>query len=238
MSTPVEAKPVLKPPELTAPQYAILAEAQRKKRALAETRIKYNDLVEENTRLLEEREQSEKMTYEVRLPPHHQLKGGVCCQIQHARFLIKWTILIASLCIQVTESMRRDIFTKNEKIGELQAALSDQAASFDIQMQTQCAALEDKLTQEQRAAQETEEKLREEVEGLTKELLELDKFTQEKGDLERSRLRMRAETDELKCKCEEVAQEEERRYIQGTVALQKSYDQKCEKLKKRHAVVV
>jgi hypothetical protein len=52
-------------PELTATQYVILAEAQRKKRALAETRIKYNVLVEENKRLLEEREHTEKVTYEV-----------------------------------------------------------------------------------------------------------------------------------------------------------------------------
>jgi hypothetical protein len=53
-------------PALTAEQYVILAEAQRKKRALAETRLKYNVLVEENKRLLEEREQAEKNTYEVR----------------------------------------------------------------------------------------------------------------------------------------------------------------------------
>jgi hypothetical protein len=52
-------------PELTATQFVILAEAQRKKRALAETRIKYNVLVEENKRLLEEREHTEKITYEV-----------------------------------------------------------------------------------------------------------------------------------------------------------------------------
>jgi hypothetical protein len=51
--------------DLTATQYVILAEAQRKKRALAETRVKYNVLVEENKRLLEEREHTERVTYEV-----------------------------------------------------------------------------------------------------------------------------------------------------------------------------
>lgn len=55
--------------DLTAEQYVILAEAQRKKRALAETRVKYNELVTENKRLLEEREQTEKVTYEVRVAP-------------------------------------------------------------------------------------------------------------------------------------------------------------------------
>jgi hypothetical protein len=53
-------------PELTAAQYVILAESQRKKRALAETRVKYNALVLENKRLLEERAEAEKATFEVR----------------------------------------------------------------------------------------------------------------------------------------------------------------------------
>lgn len=52
-------------PELNATQYVILAENQRKKRALMETRIKYNALVEENKRLLLEREESEKAAFEV-----------------------------------------------------------------------------------------------------------------------------------------------------------------------------
>lgn len=52
-------------PELTATQYVILAESQRKKRALMETRIKYNALVDENKRLLREREESEKAAFEV-----------------------------------------------------------------------------------------------------------------------------------------------------------------------------
>jgi hypothetical protein len=69
MSAPADAgKPSAaagKSPALTAEQYVILAEAQRRKRALAENRIKYNELVEENRRLLEERHESEKTTYEV-----------------------------------------------------------------------------------------------------------------------------------------------------------------------------
>jgi hypothetical protein len=52
-------------PELTAAQYVILAESQRKKRALAEARIKYNALVEENRRMLREREEAEKTAFEV-----------------------------------------------------------------------------------------------------------------------------------------------------------------------------
>lgn len=52
-------------PELNATQYVILAESQRKKRALMETRIKYNALVEENKRLLRERKESEKAAFEV-----------------------------------------------------------------------------------------------------------------------------------------------------------------------------
>lgn len=64
-------------PELTATQYAILAEAQRKKRALAETRIKYNVLVEENKRLLEEREATERTTYEVPFSCNPRSVGNV-----------------------------------------------------------------------------------------------------------------------------------------------------------------
>jgi hypothetical protein len=54
-------------PELTAAQYVILAESQRKKRALAETRVKYNALVLENKQLLEERAEAEKTAFEVRV---------------------------------------------------------------------------------------------------------------------------------------------------------------------------
>lgn len=53
-------------PELTAAQYVILAESQRKKRALAEARLKYNALVDENKRMLQEREEAEKTAFEVR----------------------------------------------------------------------------------------------------------------------------------------------------------------------------
>jgi hypothetical protein len=53
-------------PELTAAQYVILAESQRKKRALAEARLKYNALVDENKRMLQESEEAEKTAFEVR----------------------------------------------------------------------------------------------------------------------------------------------------------------------------
>jgi uncharacterized protein (DUF2344 family) len=53
-------------PELNAAQYVILAESQRKKRVLAETKVKNNALVVENKRLLDERVESEKAAYEVR----------------------------------------------------------------------------------------------------------------------------------------------------------------------------
>ena len=52
-------------PELTSTQYVILADSQRKKRALAETRLKYNSLVDENKRLLLDRNESERQTFEV-----------------------------------------------------------------------------------------------------------------------------------------------------------------------------
>lgn len=51
--------------ELTSTQYVILADSQRKKRALAETRLKYNSLVDENKRLLLDRNESERQTFEV-----------------------------------------------------------------------------------------------------------------------------------------------------------------------------
>lgn len=62
-AAPSESPPL---PELTAAQYVILAESQRKKRALAEARLKYNALVEENKRMLAEREEAEKTAFEVR----------------------------------------------------------------------------------------------------------------------------------------------------------------------------
>ena len=66
---PAKASPPAPPepaplPELTAAQYVILAESQRKKRALAEARLKYNALVEENKRMLQDREDSEKTAFE------------------------------------------------------------------------------------------------------------------------------------------------------------------------------
>lgn len=66
-SSPTKAPPEKSPalPELTAAQYVILAESQRKKRALSEARLKYNALVEENKRMLQEREEAEKTAFEV-----------------------------------------------------------------------------------------------------------------------------------------------------------------------------
>ena len=72
-AAPSEPPPL---PELTAAQYVILAESQRKKRALAEARLKYNALVEENKRMLEEREEAEKTAFEV-----HHIQASVSSMI-------------------------------------------------------------------------------------------------------------------------------------------------------------
>lgn len=50
---------------LTATQYIILSENQRKKKALFETKSRYNSLVEENKQLLAERENAANESYEV-----------------------------------------------------------------------------------------------------------------------------------------------------------------------------
>lgn len=60
---------------------------QRKKKALFETKARYNSLVEENKQLLAERENAANESYEV------------------------------------TEYLRREILSKNERIGELEAQL-------------------------------------------------------------------------------------------------------------------
>ena len=129
--------------------------------------------------------------------------------------------------------MRRDIFNKNEKITALQAALHELGTTHEAQLRSQRNEGKDRLAEERATALDTQEQLRAEVDSLTKELSELEKFTAEKDELEKSRLRMRAETDELKTKLEETEAAGERQYIQGTMTLKKGYEQKFEEMKKR-----
>ena len=135
--------------------------------------------------------------------------------------------------MQVTEAMRRDIFNKNEQIVELQNTLAEKQASFDVQLRTTVGALEQRLSEHEAASKRSEEMLRSEVASLTKELSDLEAFTQAKEDLERSQLNMRAENDALKAKLDKAEQEEERRYVYGTMTLKREYEQKMEELKKR-----
>ena len=81
--------------------------------------------------------------------------------------------------LQVTEAMRRDIFAKNERISELQAALASQEASFSAKLDTQKVELEEKLAQQESSAQEAEDKLQGEVDSLTRELAELEAIQKE-----------------------------------------------------------
>lgn len=133
--------------------------------------------------------------------------------------------------------MRRDIFAKNERIAELQATLASQEATFSAKLDTQKVELEEKLAQQESSAQEAEDKLQGEVDSLTRELADLEAFTRAKEDLERSQLAMRAENDSLKAKLDKAEQEEERRYIHGTMTLKREFEQKVEELKKRCALL-
>ena len=128
--------------------------------------------------------------------------------------------------MQVTESMRRDIFIKNEKLAELQTELARQETAATAKLEAQKSELEEKLGQQESAAQEAEDKLQGEVDSLTRELADLEAFTRAKEDLERSQLAMRAENDALKAKLDKAEQEEERRYIHGTMTLKREFEQK------------
>eukprot|EP00892_Ulva_mutabilis_P000632 jgi/Ulvmu1/1056/UM105_0014.1 len=185
-------------PELNATQYVILAESQRKKRALMETRIKYNALLEENKRLLREREESEKAAFEV------------------------------------TETMRRDILTKNDRIAELESSLADQKASYEAQLRQVTQKMEAGISQKNLQLQELEGNYQEQVDSLKKELKDVEQFCREKEELEKDRLRMHAENDSLQNKLEEVERQQEHNFIQGTMRLKKEYEQKMEELTKRY----
>jgi hypothetical protein len=129
--------------------------------------------------------------------------------------------------------MRREIFTKNEKIVKLETELQNQAAAYELQLNALREEHNDKARQQRLAAQETDDKLRQEVALLSKELQEVEKFVQEKEELERLRLKDRADIEALNTKLQEMEAEQERRYIQGTMALKKGFEQKYEDLKKR-----
>ena len=132
--------------------------------------------------------------------------------------------------------MRRDIFTKNERVAALQAQLESQAAAAELQLNAQREELTERARALAAAAGEREAALTRQVDALTTELSDLEKFSREKEELERSRLRMRAEIDALQTKLEEAEAAEERRYIQGTMTLKKGFEQKYEELKKRCAL--
>jgi septal ring factor EnvC (AmiA/AmiB activator) len=129
--------------------------------------------------------------------------------------------------------MRREIFTKNEKLVKLESELQDQAAAYELQLSVLREEFGDKARKQRLSAQETEDKLQKEVDMLGKEIQEVEKFVHEKEELERARLRARADIEALNTKLEEMEAEHERRYIQGTMALKKGFEQKYDELKKR-----
>eukprot|EP00873_Tetraselmis_striata_P041509 jgi/Tetstr1/461773/TSEL_006861.t1 len=181
---------------LTATQYIILSENQRKKKALFETKARYNSLVEENKQLLAERENAANESYEV------------------------------------TEYLRREILSKNERIGELEAQLQQTEVDWDSD---RTRLLEDKeeavrlLVDEATAREEELQALVVELQGNLENIAD---FKQRKDDVENELVRLRAENEELKEELETQSQELERKYIEQNARLKHEYEQRLDELKK------
>jgi hypothetical protein len=66
--------------------------------------------------------------------------------------------------------MRRDIYKKNERIAAIENELEQQQLASDAQLQNMQTKLEGKLASHQLREQETEAKLRDQVDSLTVQL--------------------------------------------------------------------
>lgn len=66
--------------------------------------------------------------------------------------------------------MRRDILTKNERIAELEASMTDQKNSYETKLQNLTHKLETSVTQKTIQLQDSEAAYQEQVEALKKEL--------------------------------------------------------------------
>lgn len=182
--------------ELTATQYVILAENQRKKRALAEAKQKFNALAEENKTLLKQFDELQKETYEV------------------------------------TEALRRELLTKNEKIGTLENEVSTLKEDHEqdvIRLQTEAATREARIMGDATAKQK---ELQGKIDSLTTELNNVLEFKSRQHEVEHEVLRLKEENQELKEKLEQQRQDLERYYIELNTKMRKEYEQKLEELKK------
>lgn len=66
--------------------------------------------------------------------------------------------------------MRRDILTKNERIAELEASITDQRNSYETKLQNLTHQMETGLTQKRIQLQDSEANYQEQLEALKKEL--------------------------------------------------------------------
>lgn len=78
--------------------------------------------------------------------------------------------LIFGAFLQVTETMRRDILTKNERIAELDTSLAEQKNSYEAKLKAVTQKLETSLSQKKLQLQESEANYQEQVDALKKEL--------------------------------------------------------------------
>ena len=86
---------------MSSTQYVILAENQRKKKALSETKARYVALLSENRSLLEEKEAMERETYEVteylrkEIVSKSEAVARLCGELEEARHDAKRTLATA-----------------------------------------------------------------------------------------------------------------------------------------------
>ncbi|GMH39630.1 hypothetical protein BSKO_07528 [Bryopsis sp. KO-2023] len=183
-------------PELTTMQYVILAENERKKRALAETKAKYSQLLEENKRLLQDRENTERENYEVTEYLRKELLAkterlvGVDNQIQEIR-----------------DGYEMEIASVRQSADENAQTLLEEASSCEQKLEGKIADLEGQLhavVDFQNRRKEIEEEtilLREEKKQLEEEL------NKQKFELERNFV---DQTSRLKKDFKEKLQEQKR----------------------------
>ena len=230
-------------------QYVIQAESQRKKRALAESRLKYNALVEENKRLLLDRNESERHTFEVRLAWTRWL--ATCCvaawvsllrggELRGALFLSRRASTPAfghsppsRTPPQVTEYMRREILAKTTKIGQLENAFETQKKDYEAKLKALKQRLESSEASSQLRFDEMESEYLTKLDAATEDLASVNEFVALRESMDREILTMRDHNAALQRRLDDSEREEQKRLLEATANMKKEFEQKLEEVKKR-----
>lgn len=137
--------------------------------------------------------------------------------------------------MQVTEYMRREILTKNEKIARLEQELDKQKRAAETHAKTSESASERAELEAQIKYEELDSSMTARLREATEQLAAVTQFQAVKEDMEGEALQLREEVEGMGKALDEGARESDRRFLEGTTKLKKEFEQRLEEMKKRCA---